>query len=77
MATALTIAKFSKDKDIRIDIYESKEKFTEIGAGLGFSFRPWKIFKRFGLAKELEALLDYELHNFPPRESIECNSSFH
>ena len=72
MATALTIAHFAKDKDIKIDIYEAKQKFTEIGAGLGFSFRPWKVFKSFGLDQELEALLDYDLHNFPPRESFYC-----
>ena len=42
--------------DIHIDIYESAEKFTEIGAGIGIWKRPWKVLKNLDLADELSKL---------------------
>ena len=36
-------------QDIKIEVYEAAEKFSEIGAGFGFWSRPWKILKKLGL----------------------------
>lgn len=67
VAMALALSHFAKDKDFKVDIYEAKQNFSEIGAGLTFSLRPWRILRSLGLDKELETLLDYTRLDFPPR----------
>ena len=56
--TSVSIAHFCKGRDdIKIDIYEQGSKFSEIGAGVGFWLRPWKVMKEFGMEESLAKLL--------------------
>ena len=67
LTTALAITHFSKGRnDIKVDIYEAAARFTEIGAGFVLSLRPWRVMRTLGLDKDLEALLDFPVQNFPP-----------
>ncbi|KAH8107255.1 FAD/NAD-P-binding domain-containing protein [Cristinia sonorae] len=43
----------SKHADIQIDLYEAAGQFSEIGAGVMFWARTWKIFEQLGLADDL------------------------
>jgi len=52
LTLALVLQKFSK-KDIQIDLYESKDKFAEIGAGLTLGKRTWYLIQVLGLDKSL------------------------
>ena len=42
--------------DIHIDMYESTQKFTEVGAGVALYKRPWKVLKDLGLRESLGKL---------------------
>lgn len=65
--TVIALAKLSEERrDIKIDIYESTTKFSELGAGIGFWLRPWKIMRRLGLDKSLEELLEGPVKDSPP-----------
>ena len=51
----MSIAHFSSERgDIKIDVYEQASEFKEIGAGVGFRIRPWRVLKRIGLGGVLE-----------------------
>jgi len=52
LSLAVVLQKFSK-KDIQIDLYEAKDKFAEIGAGLTIWKRTWYIIQALGLDKAL------------------------
>ncbi|KAF8624142.1 hypothetical protein AX17_007205 [Amanita inopinata Kibby_2008] len=50
----LTIAvALSRYPDIEIEVFEGAAQLAEIGAGIGFFPRPWKILQKLGLEKEL------------------------
>ena len=62
LTTAIALTHFTKERhDIKIEIYEAAAQFTEIGAGIGFWTRPWKILKKLGCTDDLEKLLDNQL----------------
>ena len=72
LMTAIALSRFSKERgDIKIDIYESTSKFSEIGAGIGFWLRSWNIMRKLGLDTSLEKLLERPVVDLPPRESSE------
>lgn len=48
LALALVLHKFSK-QDIQVDLYEAKNGFSEIGAGITIWKRTWFILKLLGL----------------------------
>ncbi|KLO11287.1 FAD/NAD-binding domain-containing protein [Schizopora paradoxa] len=52
LTLALVLQKFSK-KDIKVDLYEAKDKFAEIGAGLNVWKRTWCIIQVLGLEKSM------------------------
>ncbi len=52
LTLALVLQKFSK-KDTQIDLYESKDKFAEVGAGLTVWKRTWYMIQVLGLDKTL------------------------
>ncbi|TFK17802.1 salicylate hydroxylase [Coprinopsis marcescibilis] len=43
----------ARSQDIEVEIYESAQKLTEIGAGIGLFSRPWEIIRKIGLDEEL------------------------
>ena len=53
ITAAISISRFCSQGDIRIDVYESAQAFTEIGAGLALFRRPWYAMKRLGLGEDL------------------------
>ena len=55
LVLAIALQEFSAG-DIRVNVYESAKKFTEIGAGVGLYKRPWKVMKRLGLKESLGKL---------------------
>ena len=64
MTAAIALSRLSSErKDIQINIYESAQEFTEIGAGIGMLLRPWKIMKRLGLDGPLRKVV-----NIPDKE---------
>lgn len=47
---ALALTRLSKErKDVKIDIFEAKEKVSENGAGITFCMHPMKIFESLNL----------------------------
>ena len=52
LSLAVMLDKFAK-KEIQIDIYESKDKFAELGAGISVWKRTWYILELLGLEKAL------------------------
>ena len=53
---SIALSRFSDN--IQIDIYEAAHEFTEIGAGVGFMLRSWKIMRALGLDKELKSMVE-------------------
>ena len=43
----------AKYPDIKIELYEAAGQFSEIGAGVMFWVRTWKVFKALGLDADL------------------------
>lgn len=52
------IALSRSSDNIQIDLYEAAKEFTEIGAGVGFGFRAWKVMRALGLDKELKSMVE-------------------
>lgn len=68
LMAALALCKLSEErKDIKVDIYEAYPNVTEIGAGIAFWLRPWRVIRKLGLEKSLETLLEQPITDFPPR----------
>ena len=64
MTAAIALSRLSSErKDIQINIYESAQEFTEIGAGIGMLLRPWKIMNRLGIDGPLRKVV-----NIPDKE---------
>ena len=58
MTMAIALSRLSSERqDIRVDIYESARRFTEIGAGVGLFLRVWKVLKSLGLEESLRNIL--------------------
>ena len=56
----LTLAfALSKSPDISVDVYEAASKFTEIGAGIGLSWRTRQILKSLDLEEDFLRLLPF------------------
>ncbi|KAF8468095.1 salicylate hydroxylase [Russula ochroleuca] len=56
----LTLAfALSKSPDISVDVYEAASKFTEIGAGIGVSWRTRQVLKSLGLEEDVIRLLPF------------------
>ena len=53
LSLAFALKKFSGDKKITVDIYESKPKLTELGAGVSAWERTRSIFREWGLSDVL------------------------
>ena len=69
LTAAIALTHFTKERrDIKVVVYEAAAKFTDIGAGVGFWPRPWKILKKLGLTNSLENLLEKPPQEFPLRE---------
>ena len=67
LVSAISICKFSEErKDIKIDLYESSNSFTEIGVGIGLWLRPWRALRELGLADDLTKLLGKPKPELPP-----------
>ena len=56
LTLAAVLHKYYKD-DIQVDLYEAKEKFSEIGAGISLWRGPWSIMQLLGLDKALEGVI--------------------
>ena len=71
MAVAL-----SKHADLHIDLYEAADQFSEIGAGVMFWARTWKVLSLLGLAEDLSKVTATKLDTLPSaclRYRVECN----
>jgi 2-polyprenyl-6-methoxyphenol hydroxylase-like FAD-dependent oxidoreductase len=56
----LTLAfALTKSPNIRVDVYEAANKFTEIGAGIGIWWRTRQVLKALGLEEDVVRLLTF------------------
>ena len=51
----MALSHLDLDEFLRVDIYESAAKFTQVGAGISLWPRTWEVLKTFGMAEDLEA----------------------
>ncbi|THH08567.1 hypothetical protein EW145_g2622 [Phellinidium pouzarii] len=59
LTATIAITRLSREnKDIRIDLYEAAQGFTEIGAGIGMWRRPWNVMKSLDLGGVLGKLCE-------------------
>lgn len=56
LTLAAVLHKYCKE-DIQIDMYEAKDKFAEIGAGISLWRGPWAIMQLLGFDKALEKVV--------------------
>ena len=71
MTLAAAISRFSSStQDIHIDIYESADKFAQIGAGVGMLRRTWSVLKALGFQEGLEEVLGRKVDESQPSEYI-------
>ncbi|EJC97543.1 FAD/NAD-binding domain-containing protein [Fomitiporia mediterranea MF3/22] len=75
LMTAIALARLSSRKDFRIDIYEAKQEFTEIGAGVAIRQRPWNIVKALGLETALREFTEVPDNEDEPRLMFEMRKS--
>lgn len=73
MTLAVALSTLNLDPNtIEIDIYESAPELTQIGAGITFWPRAWKILEKLGVTAELTTYLAPGQHvpdgTGPPRE---------
>ncbi|KAF8984591.1 hypothetical protein BDQ17DRAFT_1260725, partial [Cyathus striatus] len=58
LALAAALTRIIPDGTVAIDVYEQAPEIKEIGAGIFFWPRTWKIVQHMGLAEDFERLLD-------------------
>lgn len=68
LVTAIALTRLSSEKrDIRIEIFESAQAFSEIGAGIGMSQRPWEVMKTLHLQDALKKIVEVPENENEPR----------
>ena len=58
LAVALIKRTRETDQYIHVDLYESANELTEIGAGITVLRRPWNVLRALGLSEGLSKLCD-------------------
>lgn len=53
LTAAIAISRLSQNNNIKIDIYEASQAYTEIGAGVGLWKRSWEVYEKLGLSDQL------------------------
>ncbi|KAL4246575.1 FAD/NAD(P)-binding domain superfamily protein [Abortiporus biennis] len=61
----------SKYPDIKVDVFEATQQFKEIGAGVMFYDRTWRILQKLGLTDDLS-----KVTHIPPDGSLETGFEF-
>lgn len=70
LTTAISIAKFSGNKILKVNVYEATNSFTEIGAGITLWKRPWNALKALGLEDDLKKICRPSLVPDGPRKHL-------
>lgn len=62
LTLAVALSRLNLEDHIQVDIYESAPKLTQIGAGITFWPRGWKILEKLGLESALASHLSPGQH---------------